>query len=266
MPEPNRSEAEAENPPEAPRRSVGALLLESLGLVLLLAGTAAALQAGDRQTSPIKKLGPHLYRVGTIELDAGRRTIRCPGRVNMDAGGPIELLACLPTGKTHESVFTLDVEPMHLKVALLLLGMREGRNPAYPYPEGDPEGNESPGETVQIDVEWERADDEEGRKIRRPAGNFLYNVQAESALQDAEWVFLGSRQWQGRFGAESDGSLITTYHDPLAILELAHPTVRDDIYYFVNEELCPPVDTPVELIIRAPESGHTEKEEQADVG
>lgn len=219
-----------------------------LGALAFSVTVAFAGEGGGR----IRRIGAGLYRIGDVTLDADKRTIRCPGEVNMDAGGPIELLACTPRGKTHESVFVLSVRPLDLQVALLLLDMREGRNPALTYPEGHPEADRPPGAAARILVEWP-ADTvmQTAARHRKRAERFLYNVQADTPARRAEWVFLGSRFVDGRFGADLEGSLITTYHDPLAILELALPTAADDIYYDVNQAVCPPVGTPVELIISA---------------
>lgn len=233
--------------------------------------------AGQPKPPPIRRIGPHLYQVGTVTLDAAKRLITCPGRVNMAEGGPIEVLACLPKGKVHESVFVLDVAPKDLQVALLLLGLKEGRNPAvtYPiggasfgsagltegrdlavtYPEDSPERGRPVGDKVLISVRWRIPADGEGKPSelkQARAEQFLHNVQTDQIEKDAQWVFLGSTVEAGRFGADMDGTLVTTYHDPLAILELCLPTVNDDIYYYVNEKLSPPAGTAVELLIEAP--------------
>ncbi len=214
--------------------------------------------AGDQ--ARIHKMGPGFYQIGNVVLNSEARTVRCPGRVNMTEGGPIELMACLPRGKTHESVLTLDIEPKHLQVALLLLGMKEGRNPAVRYPEESPERQRPPGDEALISVEWrDPAAKPDAKPSRLRAEKLLFNVEADTPQAEATWVFLGSRVTDGRFGADLDGSLITTYHDPLAILELCAATANDDIYYIVNKELCPPIGTPVELIVEVPE-----KDKQAD--
>lgn len=258
-------------------------MLRMLWPVAVVAALAAAEPAPDKAKAPeqerrrpaIERIGPHTSRVGSVVLNSAERSLVCPGRVNMDAGGPIELLACTPGGKVHESVFTLSVQPRELQVALLLLGLREGRNPAVELPEDAPEPTAPPGDALLISVEWtppkqdkEGTEDEAtpvaGKPAAKPmrrvaAEQFLYNRRTKKVLAQAEWVFLGSRllptekDSPPRFGAEVEGSLITTYHDPLAILELAHPTVNDDIFYRVHEELCPPRGTPVRLIIRVPE-------------
>jgi len=209
----------------------------------------------------IRQTGPHLYQIGAVIIDAKERTVRCPGRVNMAEGGPIEVLACLPRGKTHESVLTVDVEPMDLQVALLLLDMKEGRNPAVRYPDGSPELKRLPGDDALIFVEWKMPAKEEGKEPqvqRCRAEELLYMAKEERAVTGAAWVFLGSTVASGRFGADLDGTLITTFHDPLAILELNLPLVNNnpyagaDLEYIVNKNHCPPVGTPVDLIIQVP--------------
>lgn len=226
-------------------------------LILCLPVALAAEQPEPAPAAPeprIRKTGPDTYLVGTVQLDAAARTISCPGQVNMARGGPIELLACLPWGKTHESVLTLDVVPMDLQVALLLLGLLPGRNPAVHYPADSPAARRPPGDPVLVSVQWPLPPAEgEAPKVQTVrAESLLLNVQTEKPLARAKWVFLGSRLNNGRFGADVDGTLITTYHDPLSILELADETANDDIYYNVNEALCPPVGTAVTLIIHAP--------------
>ena len=83
-------------------------------------------------------------------------------------------------------------------------------------------------------------------------------------MAEATWVFLGSRVVDGTFGADVDGTLITTFHDPLAILELALPTVNDDVYYFVAKDQCPPVGTAVELVIEVPPEDDAAAEDESE--
>ncbi|MFO7958639.1 MAG: YdjY domain-containing protein [Candidatus Brocadiia bacterium] len=236
-------------------------------LLALLALTGAA-PPDEPQRPHVEKVGPGRYRVGTVMLDARTKTVRLQGKVNMDEGGPIELLACLPEGKVHESVFVVECRPMDLQVALLLLGRSAGRNPAFQYAEGDPDRDKPPGDPLWVLAEWEEEADGGKQHRRERAERFLYNVQRDTPLQHAEWTFLGSEMFREGFGAELTGTVITTYHDPVAVLELAHETVRDDIFYHVNDKLCPERDTPVELIVRVPpepeESNNTKGEREHD--
>jgi hypothetical protein len=228
-------------------------------VMLCICGSALAQDetsgaAAPAETAPpIRKIDEHRYQVGTVVLDAQARTVRCRGEVNMNEGGPIELLACTERGKVHESVFILDLKPLDLQVALLLLDMQLGRNPACEYSEDDPDRLKEPGTQATLFVEWEATGADGGPERRRErAERFLYNVEEGRPLGDVGWVFLGSQMVAGRLGAEVGGTLVSTYRDPLAILELAHPTVNDDIWYETNKELCPPIGTKVELVIEAP--------------
>lgn len=202
----------------------------------------------------IRRVGPDLYELGNLRIDAEKRRITCPGRINMDRGGPIELLACTDRGKLHETILVLDVEPLHLQLALLLLDLKMGRNPAVQYPEGSSESERDPGDTVAIRVRWERKAEGEGEAetIEHPAHDLLYNVKKERPMQPARWAFIGSRHVRGRFGAKVTGSLVVTYHDPLGVLELALEEVNSDIWYEANARVIPEVGTKVEMIIQAP--------------
>ena len=214
----------------------------------------AGFEGAERFGKQVRRIGPHLYELGAVTIDAKSRTVRCSGRVNMAEGGPIELLACLPRGKVHESVLTLDVEPLDLQVALLLLGLEPGRNPAAQYPDGSPELEKAPGDMVEVCVEWQEPAPEGTDKVtvRRRADELLYNVAARQPLDATTWAFVGSCWVRERFGADIEGSLIATYHDPLAILELPVGLVNDDTWCTVRSDAVPPAGTKVELIIQQP--------------
>lgn len=217
-------------------------------------GRNATDAAGSGAPAEARKIGAHLYALGNLTIDAEKRIVRCPGAVNMSEGGPIELLACRPEGKVHESVLTLDVAPLDLQAALLLLDLAPGRNPGVRYPDGDDELSRPPGDMVDIYVEWDQAaeDGKAAQRVRRRADEMLHNVVTEQPMQGTQWVFTGSRWVEGRFGAEFDGSLVTTFHDPYAILELPLREVNDDVWYIVSKDVVPAVGTEVEVIFQAP--------------
>ena len=181
------------------------------------------------------------YQIGNVIIDAKRRSIELQGRVNMQAG-LVELFACTPTGKTHESVVVLDVQPLHLQLALLALGLNPGRNPGVPKEAGD---DRKPGDIVEIHVSWKAGDKK--REVR--AEETIYDKPQGRTMAKTDWVFLGSQAWDGAFAADEGGSLITTYHDPLAIIENPLDTVNDDTLYFANTSVVPPVGTKVTVTI-----------------
>jgi len=213
-----------------------------------------------------RKIGPDRYRIGAVTIDARAGTVRCPGAVNMAEGGPIELLACLKTGKVHESVLVVEVRPLDLQLALLLLGLEPGRNPGVELEEDSPAAEKQVGDMVEIYVEWKVADEEEDepQTVRHRADELLYDVKAEAPLEPTQWVFVGSRWVKGRFGADLEGSIVTTFYDPFAILELPGEHVTDDTWCVVNEKVCPRIGTAVELIIERPKEQDEDKHEEEE--
>jgi hypothetical protein len=200
---------------------------------------------------PIEKIDDNVYKIGNLVVDGNTREVTMPGWINMSEG-LVELLACAPGGKVHESVVVVDVEPFHLQIALLLLGLEGGESISH---QGDPATPE--GDPVEIVIEW--ADPESGETKRVRGEDFIYNVKADRPMIHTHWVFTGSRVVDGIFVAQMEKSLVTTYHDPYTIIDNPLPTGGDDTYYEANRFLVPPVGTKVTFLVRpaGDESGST---------
>ena len=204
-------------------------------------GVVGALDVAPAVTQPqMSSNVPHhgVVRIGNVEVDSKRREVRSPGWVNMTEGA-IELLACGPGGKTHESVFVLDVNPVDLQTGLLLLGLQPGTPPTG-LGEGPPTGTE-----VNLLVEWM----EDGQKREAPAGSFTYNYETKSVMSNVTWIFTGSTVEDGKFKALAEESLIVTYWDPWAIINVGHPSGSNDEVWAVNRALVPPLKTPITMRI-----------------
>jgi len=186
------------------------------------------------------KVGDDLYKLGNIDLDLKSKTITMYGKVNMSYG-LIELLACTKTGKVHESVLVMDVQPIHLQTALILLGLEYGGGLQY---QGDPRTPK--GDRVRIWVEWES----DGKTIRHRAEDLVYNRVKQNPMEHTDWVFSGSRiNKNGVFMAQAVGTLITTFHEPDTIIDNPLPEGGDDTVYVVNSQVVPPKGTSVKMII-----------------
>ena len=195
----------------------------------------------DTSQSQIAKIDDHTYRLGNLVIDGDRREITIPGRINMQRG-MIELLACAPGGKVHESVLVLDVAPYHLQVALLLLGLQNGGGLQY---QGDPRTPK--GDSVEVWVKWNTGIHD--TTVR--GEDCVWDIPRGKPMEHTPWVFVGSRMDNGKFVADIEKSLITTFHDPLTILDNPLPTGGDDELYKVNEKLVPPKGTPVRVILKS---------------
>ncbi len=208
-------------------------------------------EAKGKAEIQLEELGSNRYRLGNLIIDAAKGTIRADGKVNMNKGGPIELLACTKTGKRHETIFVMNARPFYFQIALLLLDVSPGYNPAVETSRPSGKREKTAADTVSIDVRWKKnQQDNDAEWIRRPAGKFLYNVKKKRPMGAVRWAFIGSKWVKGVFKADQTGSIIVTFRDPFGVLELARKEVNSDTWFEANEEAIPPVGTPVELIVR----------------
>jgi len=178
--------------------------------------------------------------VGSVRVDPAARAVIATGWVNQVLG-PIELLACGPGGKTHESVFVMDVNPLDLQPALLLLGLKPGTPPTA-LGQGQPVGPK-----LDIWIEWA----DQGTQRKERAERFVVNVENDKPLPKTPWIFTGSVFEEGEFKALAEESLVATYLDPWAIVNLPLACAANDEILTVNERLVPPVKTPVTFRIVA---------------
>jgi len=160
-----------------------------------------------------------------------------PARVNMQKG-IIELVACSSGGKLHESIFEVNVEPIHLNLGLLLLGLKPKGGVKFQGDTTTPEGDR-----VLIFVE------RDGQRQR--VEDYVWDMPSSAPMKRTPWVFSGSKFINGQFGAQLTRTLITTQHDPYTILDNPLPRGGDNDVYEVNSRVTPPVGTTVTLVIQA---------------
>lgn len=208
------------------------LLATALAAGLLLWGCATT-------PAPVARDASRLVTVGTVQVDADEKSVLVTGHVNQ-VEGAIELFACGVRGKTHESVLVLDAYPVDLQAALILLGARHGKAAGGPGM-GPPEGD-----VLDVFVEW----NDRGRLVRRRAEAMIRNSRTNRALPKTSWVFTGSTFEDGKFKALVEESLIVSYWDPWAIINIGSDVGADDEILSVNTKAVPPLGTPVTVIIK----------------
>lgn len=214
-------------------------------LLVACPGWAAADDAASGPALPDAELFPAV----TLDRDAGHVDVR--GRV---IGGPVEwleLLACRPGTREHESVVTLDARAEHLHAALLLLGLPPG-TPADARWEGDtlvqtpPSGpglgvffvfNDAPDRPVPAGIYV--ADQTTGTPLG-PAPPGADAVVPDAAESGGGWLFTGSRLVEGRerayFLAEENGTLISlvNFGDDLIARDTPRPADGGNGFWALN--------------------------------
>lgn len=194
------------------------------------------------ETKPlVERIDANLYRVGDVVVDTKDRAVTFPAKVNLTQG-ILEVLICTEYGKTHESLFSTRVKPLHLNVALLMLGLEGGHAVKY---QGDPTKPE--GSPVEI---WVKVKEDEKERLVR-AEDWVYNTHARRPMLRTPWVYVGSVLTPDGFMAQREGQIVTTFHDPFALIDNPLPGGGDDTVYVVHTKAVPPVGTPVTVVFKA---------------
>jgi hypothetical protein len=198
-------------------------------------------KAGKQAAPAVERVTENLYRVGKAVVDTQARTVTCPGQINMDTGS-IEYLAVAPRGKTHESLLLVDVRPLHLQLALLLLDLEPknvlSKQGERTTPKGAP---------VEIYVRWR---DAKGDRREERAETLVAELPSGRPMPAHNWVFTGSRILPQGFEADLQKSLVAVWHDPSAILDNPLPGGANNAY-IVNAKRVPRQGTPVEFVVKA---------------
>lgn len=197
------------------------------------------------QVAPIEKVSQGVYRIGEIIINKSEKSVSFPAHINMNKG-LLEYVLVRNGGKTHESLLRTAIEPYSLQVALLLIGM-EGTDKPLDF-QGAPEKPQ--GTAVTISLELQNA---AGKMISlSPEEMCTKNVDNKfEPINNLTWIFTGSVVRDGRFLAQTEGSMIALYHDPVALIDNSSPGGESDKIWFVKEDKVPPVGTPVTVIIKA---------------
>ena len=211
--------------------------------------------AGD---APPKEAGT-LSLAGGGRLKLKERRLEIDGVLcKRDAKVLLELLACAPGGKEHESAFILKVPARELHTALLLMGLESGEDKGGGGPrfQGDPA--KPVGDRIVIEVSWTL----NGETTTYPAEDLLLDQLANAPMKRTGWTFTGSKMIDevdvdtgrptGRsfYVATRERSLVTVYHDPTTVLDNPMKNGGSDLVYVPRTEILPPVGTPVTFVFR----------------
>lgn len=202
----------------APLVVLSALVWAHSGPVAVVAqqrGGATTSQDADpaANQAAIERLGPTLYRVGSIHVDVARREITVMGTVNPDVR-TLEFIANARGGlRAYETAITLDTDAITFNTALLLIGLDRTRSRNAPTAHFDPAV--PVGDGVEIFLECPKGECE-----RMPAERLMFDQDAKRSPDGGAWVYTGSSFLpDGRYLAQTDGSLVGFVHDPASIIE-----------------------------------------------
>lgn len=222
-------------------------------------------QDADKVLAEVRK---QLQQEG-ITYDEKARTIAVKAVVNQPQD-PIEYLLIHRKGKRHEAMFVTKSKPSVLNAALLMLGLKPGKNASYveknPPPTleevqngADPIVVTPPqGEPFWLTVRWRlppEGDQKEGTLVEHCVEDLLLDRTTGKAAVDCSWIYLGGRMaalYRDEpevYVADFEGNLVSVcYLQPDNHLgTMAHANARDDQNWWMTT-LVPAPETEVEVV------------------
>jgi len=221
-------------------------------LILLNIFTINLLYAQNKNPEEtLVKISDDIFMLKDMEINTSVNTITIPCVINM-ASGLIEVVLCRPEGKAHESLLTTKVSPIEFQTAILLLGL----DPVNEMPDDPSKADplspyktiETPGDSVLMFIEFDRA----GTVVREPVETFIRDERTKSALKQTTWLFKGAVTHQSdHVLVDPNVTMISTYFDPVALMEINNSSKFNDELFYVNEAAGLTKGQSVKLIIQS---------------
>jgi len=227
------------------RRREGLVAHVGWPALALLASTAVVAYA---QTAPPgdTKGGVREFVPG-VRIDWTAKTVLVDAKVVLKKG-PLELVACSPKTREHESILVAPARPMYIFQAMGLIGLSPGK--PLSYDERNNKWLPPSGDAVDILVRCQEA----GHERPVPIAEWLEVVETKEPPADVEWVFSGSLNLpDGRFAADVEGTLICVvdFEAALIAIRALHTADNEMLWLRARTEAIPPVGTACTLLIRA---------------
>jgi hypothetical protein len=227
--------------------------LAALCLVLAIPCFAVDNSAAPKAAT-MQEISQGVYQIGQIRLDQTQHTATFPGKVNM-TDGALEYVLVTTEGATHESLLSTEVQPSDLHFSMLLLGAK-GAGITTPAPDEAPptqinkeylqHAPKLKGDSIQISVKWKAADGEK----TAPVEDWILNTETKKPAPRGPWIYTGSMFREGHFLAQVEGAFAALVTYPAALINNPRKGSDNDLVWEVNTKAVPPVDTPVEIIIK----------------
>lgn len=189
-----------------------------------------------------------------VSIDWQRQAIHVDGVVVLREG-MLELLACTPNTREHESIIQIQAQARQIYDALGLIGLEPGHPPYW-----DARTKQvvpAAGPRIRIEITYE--DQGEHRCVL--AHQWLWDLARDAPCRPLSWVYSGSRLLGPvRLEADIEGTIICVVDFDAALLSLpqSHSADNEALWLGPNTAVIPPLGTPVSLILsKRPEHEQT---------
>jgi hypothetical protein len=207
-----------------------------------------------RQSLAVKKNADGTLDVGGVCVDIAKRQLSFPAHLNMNAGEIEYAIATERSEKKHETLFITSIDPDHIHLSALLLGLLE-RPLMLRYDKSWDR------QMLEISIAWQKDGAEQKTAINDCIllGQVAENVGLSSGqgqapadattLKGAFWPYNGSYFSTKGFVAHIDGLILAIQRDPSALVS-PHFSIKSTFAFYPNAALLPPQNTPVQVIFK----------------
>ena len=184
----------------------------------------------------------------TIDKQRRRVMLEC---TSLQAGVPLELVACSPHSREHESLVVVKARPQHVHLALMLCGYEPG-HPAT-WDEKTDKPVPASGDPLDVQIRWVDPKTEKIRTVN--IEDWMAAADPAKPVPKLMWLFTGSQQLEsGQYLGDLDGSVVSISNFPDSVIDLSGQHTRDNasLEFKGNDRVMPPRDTACTLIIMPP--------------
>lgn len=201
-----------------------------------------------------------------IRVDVRAKLVEFDGIVPVNSHDPatpdvyLELIACTPDTREHESLVMTRIKPSNLHAALLAVGANSGKPGSWLFENKTLTPVPPAGDGVEVLIAYR---DPNGREIECPANEWVVHVQTGERLKTGpageSWVFAGSvfatRQGREVYDADGTGTVIglcTFGSEVVAWHQTVSPEAMvNEPVWIANRAKVPAAGTPVVVRLRA---------------
>lgn len=227
------------------------------GLLVIPLGLQAQEQEKNKANSakkadPLEKINKAIGKLrklpeGEVWIDLKNRQVVIDGEICLRRG-PLEMLACPPHTKEHESIIQAHAKSFIVHTALLMVGAKSGKPVEW-----QPEYKPASGNKIEITVYWL---DKEGKIKKCRAQEWIKNVKTQKAMTE-DWVFAGSEFYTNpntkvRHYLADGGEMICVSNFTTAMMDLPIESTqsREGLIFEAFTDKIPPMKTPVRIVLK----------------
>ena len=213
---------------------------------LLLSSNALGQTSQPQSNSNSAQILPHLT------IDLVKHTVDLDATVILREGGWLELLACSPGTRTHESIFVVHAQPSHIHLALVTLGLEPGAPIRWEYVDNQYKTHFPHGPSIVVSIVYQQ----QGKTIEVPANQWIVDRKTGQLLPDNTWLFVGSMFNRTidppTYRADSEGTVlsIVNFGDEVLARATDRTNQNDQGIWRPNTDQIPPIGTKVLLRLK----------------